>query len=674
MKILLSPVIQLMSRLNYPRKISVISVFFFLPLMVISLLLVDELNRDIDSTLKEQRGLEYISVVRQLYQHIPEHMGLSNADLNDAEGFKEKILKKRRQISLDIKALDEVSIRYEAELKTGKLWNRFKQDWKALESRSFKAPVDEVLADHLLLIASLAGLFEQASNASGLVLDPDIDSSFVMEMIVYRIPKVVDSMGELRGLAVGAAATGWVSFKQRVQLNMMMSSFSSHLASAEKALAIVFKENAALKARLTNKKIAIKKQAIAFNILVNEEILEPDLIEANAEDIYLAGSRSINSVYSLYDGFLISLDGLFDERLNRLSNKRNGIVAGILLVSILLIYLLLGFYSVIVNTIQSLEYSVGKIAAGDLTVKVETVTQDELNNVAISLNNMVSHLHGVMTKLGEQATLLASSSSQLLVTTEGSKAVALAQQQETEQITQAMGGMLLTINQAASNAEASSVDAKEADFEANEGGAIIGKTIASIEVLATEVSEAAFEVGKLEQNSIDIGSVLDVIRGIADQTNLLALNAAIEAARAGEHGRGFAVVADEVRTLAGRTQESTAQIQAIVERLQVNTKKSVEVMERNKRNASGMAAEASSASESIGKIISKVSQIMAKSKHAAEASNSQTLLAKEVGNHVEKVSQGAQSSTVSAEQVASSSEKLADLSAELELVVTHFKT
>lgn len=674
MKVLLSPVIHLMSRLNYPRKISVISFFFFLPLLLISLLLVDELNQDIDSTLKEQRGLEYISVVRQLYQHIPEHMGLSNADLNDAEGFKEKIHKKRRQISLDIKALDEVGSRYGAELKTDKLWRRIKRDWNLLEERSFKAPVDEVLADHLLLIGSLVELVEQASNASGLVLDPDIDSSFVMEMIVYRMPKVVDSMSELRGLAVGAAATGWVSFKQRVQLNMIMSNFSSYLASAEKSLAVVFKENTTLKTQLMGKKTAIKKQAVAFNALVNEEILEPDLIEADAGDIYLTGSDSINSVYNLYDGFLVSLDNLFDERLNRLINKRNGVVAGILFVSVLLLYLLLGFYSVIVNAIQSLEYSVEKIAAGDLTVKVDTVTHDELNNVAVSLNNMVSHLHGVVTKMGGQATLLASSSSQLLVATEDSKAIALVQQQETEHITQAMGGMLLTINQAASNAEASSTDAKDADFEANEGGNIIGKTIASIEVLAVEVSEATIEVRKLEKNSIDIGSVLDVIRGIADQTNLLALNAAIEAARAGEHGRGFAVVADEVRTLAGRTQESTAQIQEIVERLQINTRKSVDVMERNNHNANEMAAEASSASESIGKIIGKVSQIMAKSQHVAEASNSQILLAKEVGNRVEKVTQGAKSSAVSAEQVASSSEKLAGLSAELELVVTHFKT
>jgi len=234
--------------------------------------------------------------------------------------------------------------------------------------------------------------------------------------------------------------------------------------------------------------------------------------------------------------------------------------------------------------------------------------------------------------------------------------------------------MLLTIDQAAVNAAASLVDAKDADHEANEGGAVIGKTIASIDELASEVSEAAFEVSKLEQDSADIGSVLDVIRGIADQTNLLALNAAIEAARAGDHGRGFAVVADEVRTLAGRTQESTAQIQQIVERLQVNTQRSVEVMERNKINAAEMSVSASLASESMNKIISKASLIMDKTKLVAGAAESQERLAKEVDSYVLHVSKGAKSSTISAEDVALSSENLADLAAELETVVTHFKT
>jgi len=642
--------------------------------MVISLLLIDELNREIDNTYKEQRGLEYISVVRILYQHVSEHMGLTNADLNDADGFEEMILTKRRQISLDIKAMDAVNIRHGLELETNPLWHGIKKNWEALsKDLSTTASADELLTDHRLLIVRLAALLEQASNTSGLILDPDIDSSFVMEMIVYRMPRLLDGLGELRAMSVGSAATGWVSFKQRVELNMTINSVSGYFNSVEKALAIVLKENAALQNQLAEKKSGVKKQVLVFSERVNEEILEPDLIEADTGDIYTAGGLAVNHAYTLYDTFLLSLDGLFAERLERLTKKRNSIVTGILLVLLVIIYMLLGFYLVTVKTINMLENSVSRIAKGDLTVRVESVTKDELNNVATSLNSMISHLHGVVAKLGGQSALLSSSSNKLLETTEHSKGVALAQQQQTEQITQAMTRMLLAIDETAVNATASLVDAKETDHEANEGGRVIGKTIASIRELAREVSEAAFEVSKLKQDSADIGSVLDVIRGIADQTNLLALNAAIEAARAGEHGRGFAVVAGEVRTLAGRTQESTAEIQKIVERLQFNTQRSVEVMERNKVNATDMSVSASLASESMSKIINKASLIMDKTKLVAGAAESQERLAKEVDSYVSHVSKGAKSSTISAEEVAFSSENLASLAAELEVVVAHFR-
>ncbi|MEW5057637.1 MAG: methyl-accepting chemotaxis protein [Cycloclasticus sp.] len=674
MNILLRPTVGLMQRLNYPQKISVILACFLLPLISISSLWVVELNRDIDATVKEQRGLEYISVARQIHQHLAEHMGLSNAELNGAEGFKEKLQDKKLQIRADIEALEAINTRYGDELGTNKLLGSIKNGWKALDLAVAEAPATDIFAEHTALIERVFMLFEQASNASGLVLDPDIDSTFVIETVVYRAPRLVGSMGQLRGLAVGSAANGWLSFKQRVQLSMIMSNVSAYLHSAEQAIGLVFKENAELESQLAVKKRTLKIQVEAFNALVNESILEPDLIDVEAVEIYALGSVSVDSVYELYDSFLLSLGELFEARVDRLSGERNRLLIGMGCIALLLSYLLFGFYSVIVSTIQSLERSVSQIAAGDLTVKLEIETQDELSHVADSLNNMVAHLHGVVSTLGEQATLLASSSSELLQTTEGSKGVALAQQQQSKQITLAMVEMLSSINQATAHAEASSTDAQEADLEANEGGAVIGQTIAAMELLAIEVSESAGEVAKLEQNSIDIGSVLDVIRGIADQTNLLALNAAIEAARAGEHGRGFAVVADEVRTLAGRTQESTEQIQTMVERLQGNTKKSLEVMGRNKSNASGVAAEASLASASIGNIINKVSHIMDKTQQVAAASNSQLKLANEVDKHIAKVSQGASSSAVSAEQVAASSERLAILAAELAEVVAHFKT
>jgi len=674
MKSLFKPAISLMSQLSYPKKIAVISVLFLVPLVVVSVLLVGELNHKIELTEKEHRGLEYIKTLRQLYQHLPQHRGMTNGYLNGAIEFKEKILTKRQAIRSDIAAIDQIDKRYGAEFSSSSYWAGIKLDWQALEARAFDGEANDIFAAHTALIAKLYGLFGKVSNGSGLVLDPNINTSFVMDVIVYRIPLITESLGQLRGLGTGVVAAGDVPLKQRIKLGMLLGDLTSNAASAKDSLDISMKVNEGWRGRFESKIAVLNRDVNHFSSMIQLDILESEFIDLTPETIFTTGSKTISTVYNLYDELFPALGGLFDDRIAELAGVRNTVMALIVLTVLVVLYLLVGFYLVIVNTVQALDSSMSKIAAGDLTVKVDSGTKDELSNVGSSLNKMVSHLHGLMLTLGEHSSLLASASTQLSATTEGSQSGAMAQQQQADQIATAMSEMVVSINEVAANARTASADANDADREANDGGMVIRQTITSIERLAAEVNEAAEEVHKLEQNSIDIGSVLDVIRSIADQTNLLALNAAIEAARAGEHGRGFAVVADEVRTLAGRTQESTAQIQEMVERLQANTKKSVSVMELNKNNADKMATDAANASSSINKIMTKVAQIMDKTNQVASASEGQVLVAKQVDSSVDEVSDAAHSSVAAAGEIAIASEELARLATELQGIVSHFKT
>jgi len=674
MKALFKPASSLMSCLSYPKKIAVISVLFLVPLIVVSVLLMEELNLKIASTEKEQRGLEYIQTIRQLYQHLPQHRGMTNGYLNGAVEYKEKILAKRQAIKSDIAAIDAIGARYGSEFATQEHWESIKQDWQVLEQRAFNSEASDVFSTHTVLIAKLYGLIGKVSNGSGLVLDPNINTSFVMDAIVYRIPLITESLGQLRGLGTGVVAAGEVSLKQRIKLGMTMGTLTSNYLSAVESLNIAIKENNGWDTKFESKLAGTKKQVSDFSSMLQVDVMEAEFIMIEPSTVFSTGSKAIGTVYALYDDLFVGLGGLFEDRLAELSGVRNMVLALIVLAIVLVMYLLVGFYLVIVNTIKALDTSMSQVAAGDLTVKVHSGTKDELNNIAISLNKMIAHFHALIMQLGDHSSLLASASTELSATTEGSQSGALAQQQQADQIARAMSEMVVSINDASTNAKMASADASEADREANEGGTVIHKTIVSIESLAEEVNEAAVEVRKLEQNSIDIGSVLDVIKSIADQTNLLALNAAIEAARAGEHGRGFAVVADEVRTLAGRTQESTSQIQEMVERLQTNTKKSVAVMEANKQNADKMAAEASNASTSIDRIITQVAQIMDKTNQVASASEGQVLVAKQVDSSVDEVSDAAHSSVAAAGEIAIASEELARLATELQDVVAQFKT
>ncbi len=671
---LLKPAVALMSQLSYPRKMIIISVLFMVPLIVVSSLLMGELGAKIESTEKEQRGLEYIKTVRQVYQHFPQHRGMTNAYLNGASAFKEKILAKREAIKSDIAAIDEIDSRYGAEFGTGELWASIKSDWGKLEQSAFDGPAGDVFGRHTALIADVYALFEQVSNQSGLVLDPNINTSFIMDAIVYRVPMVTENLGQSRGMGSGVAARGSVTLQQRVKLGMMLANIESNFHSVEASMKIAFLENEGLEGELDSMVAGAKASTASFAGMVKAEILESEFINVDSGAVFAAGTEAIKASYKLYDAMVPALDSLFSDRAAKLASTRNTLLFIIVLSIILVVYLFLGFYSAVINAIRALDRSVAKIAEGDLTVVVDSGTKDELSNIADALNGMVSYLRGTVSRLGEHSSLLASASTELSATTEQSKSGALNQQSQTEQIATAMNQMSITIRDIATNAETVSSDAHRADHEATTGGEVIRKTIVAIENLAAEVGSSATVINELEKNSNDIGSVLDVIRSIADQTNLLALNAAIEAARAGEHGRGFAVVADEVRTLAGRTQESTAQIQEMVESLQGHTKQAVDVMGSNKHHAEEMAGQASDASTSIDRIVDTVGHIMDMTTQVASASEEQSMVAKEIDANILQVSDVAQSSVAASGEIAIASEELARLATELQGEVAHFKT
>jgi len=647
---------------------------FAVTLAVISALLISELNSKIEATKKEPQGLEHIKSIRQLYQHLAQHRGMTNGFHNGSLEYKSKILAKRKEIQADITAIDAMDSKYGAAFDTHDYWQTIKQDWGKLEPVAFTGEASTIFTAHTAIISNLYRLMGKVSSGSGLVLDPDIKTSFVMDAIVYRIPLITESLGQLRGMGTGVAAAGEVTLHQRVKLSMTLGLLTSNLDTTQESLAIAIKENKGWEQKFESKASNLNQTIQQFTSTIKSDILESRFISIEPDAVFSSGSQTIGKTYVLYDELFIALADLLEERVTQLTDTRNTIVALIALTALVALYLLAGFYFVIVNTIQALDATMSKVAAGDLTTKVESGTKDELNSIAISLNKMIDHLHDLITRLGDHSALLASASVELSETTESSKSGALAQEQQANNIAESMSLMVSSINNASNHAKMVSTDAHDADREASEGGAVIHETILSIKKLAEEVNAAAIEVHKLEKNSIDIGTVLDVIRGIADQTNLLALNAAIEAARAGEHGRGFAVVADEVRTLAGRTQESTAQIQEMVERLQSNTTQSVSVMETNKLNADKMANEASNASDSINRITAKVTLILEQADQVANAAIEQVDVAQQVDQSASEVSSSAHSSVNAAGEVALASEELARLASELQNIVRYFKT
>ena len=314
-----------------------------------------------------------------------------------------------------------------------------------------------------------------------------------------------------------------------------------------------------------------------------------------------------------------------------------------------------------------------QIATGDLTASVVVNRKDELGQLQQAMSTMRGKLVDMFSGINSAASELTTAAEGMATITSQTSTDIRQQQAETEQVATAMNQMTATVNEVAKSASNAAGGTREADQAAQKGQQVVNETIAVVEQVASRVESNADVVRKVNDASEKIGVVLEVIGGIAEQTNLLALNAAIEAARAGEHGRGFAVVADEVRTLASRTQESTQEINSVIEVLQEGAKKAVIAMDEGAAQARSGAEKAAEARDALQAITTTVASIKDMNDQIASASEEQSVVAKEIDSSVVNISQLANKTNVGADQLSVSSTELENLSVKLKDMMAEFK-
>ncbi len=350
-----------------------------------------------------------------------------------------------------------------------------------------------------------------------------------------------------------------------------------------------------------------------------------------------------------------------------------GIIAGAVLAALLLVSAIIA--RSITLPIKLTTQAMDNIAAGegDLTQRLDSSGSDEVARLAEAFNNFAMKVQQTITQVSSVTHQLATSAGELSSITAKSHNQMGQQRSETEQVATAVTQMAATVHEIAENAEKTASSARDANHEADNGRRVVEEASQAIQRLAGEVEQAASVILRLESESEAIGSVLDVIRGIAEQTNLLALNAAIEAARAGEQGRGFAVVADEVRTLASRTQQSTEEIQQMIERLQSGSSEAVQVMTSSQTTTQGTVEKARDAAESLVKIVTSVGTISEMNTQIATAAEEQSAVAQEIDKSIVHISQLAEEAANGSDQVATASQELSQLGDTLKQQVSQFK-
>lgn len=394
-------------------------------------------------------------------------------------------------------------------------------------------------------------------------------------------------------------------------------------------------------------------------------------------------SQQMNKAYEQAEAALTQFsqqrETVFNNAIENANNSAQdmitlGIIMGVVTMVLLFaaaIPIVHNLRSSIVDVVKSLK----NIAQdnGDLTIRLSTQNKDEIGDLVYWFNQFVSKLQNVVRDIGESSKPLSNLAINLNQVSELAKQTITSQQYAANDATTAVHEMTQSVDEVARSAEAAASAALQASNAANEGQMVVNHTVSNIQSLASRVDESALVIKKLEEDSNQVGVVLDVIKGIAEQTNLLALNAAIEAARAGEQGRGFAVVADEVRTLASRTQKSTEQIQQTIEQLQNAARSAVTVMAAGTEQATLSVNEANKAGESLNAITQTISKITQMNDQIVSSTSEQQKVAVTISSNVEHITEKTKDTSSSSEQLSVVSSELEHLSSDFNRIMQQFK-
>jgi methyl-accepting chemotaxis protein len=673
MKRLFVPATWIMDRLRFPHKFGLIFLLVIVPPMVLGGLLHVNLNEKMRTLENEHAAMAYLHLVRLPVEHIQQHRGMMAAYLAGDNTFQERAAQKRADIDRYLAALAEhdrkAGARFQASAKLAALlqqWNKIKANVAGLSAQdSFKA--------HTELVGGLLDLMTYLADQSEISLDAEFDSYYLGNILTSTLPNVIETMAQARGVAAGIAATGKINAEQKLGLAVLVDRMTLSNDRLRKGLETVFSHNAPLIKALSAGAQSNSKAIAEYQALLTDRILNAERITVDSEAVFASATRAVSEAYKLYDSAHPVLNDMFVERIARVATTKHAALALSVLVMFVIVYLFIGLYFSVVTSVQTIGAATQSLANGDLTTRITLRTRDEMQRIATGFNSMAGNFETLIGKTLGVTAQLSSAAEQMTVISREAAANVERQRDDTDQVATAMNQMSATVHEVAGNAAGAASATGKADIEAKNGHAIVLETSRTITALAEEIENVAAAIKRVETDSDNISVVLGVIKGVAEQTNLLALNAAIEAARAGEQGRGFAVVADEVRTLASRTQQSTSEIESIITNLQGGSREAVMVMEKSRERAQASVAQASQAAVALDAITQVVRTISDMNTQIASAAEEQSATTEEMNRRVISIRDAADSSANGASQTTAASAELASLASQLQTNISRFR-
>ncbi len=671
MHALFTPAIALSNQLSFKAKFIFVTLLCALPLIFFFSRLAYYQVEQIDHAEYELKASRYIVPLRNLAEHIAQTRGMTNAYLNGNQSFHSKIIAKRRTADQDFEQLLNIDRELGEALGTSRLPRELQQRWQQHNSRAFDNPATDTFQEYSLLIADILDFMDTIGRQGHMIQESDPASSYLISSLLHTIPAQVESLGVLRGKGSGIIAANALTTDNKLQIAMLADTRNARIL--KKDIDYLFEAEPELKKVLARKYDDAIQRLEDYLKLAEREIIQASSANMDSAEFFSRGTQTISALLSLFDSMQVSLGQRMEQQITEAKQQVSIYLALIIIVITLLIYIYIGIYLAIRKNLDALQQTADRICDGDLKVRLRLDTRDEMRAIASSFNDIAEGVNRSIAAIKKSSEEIALTAEQIAAQSTQTANGMLTQSQELSQTSTAVTEMTASVNEVAQNTEQASVAAQDSNQQAVQGNRVVKQTISAINTLASNIHRVVEGVSTLEENSNNITGILDVIRGVAEQTNLLALNAAIEAARAGEQGRGFAVVADEVRTLASRTQDSTLEIQAMIELIQGGIGEVAQAMNESQQHANTAVEHSNEAGEMLQAIASSVEQISNMTAQIATAAVEQSSVSEEIARSIVTIDDVAGETSHSAQALAGTSTQLSEMSGEMNREVSRYQ-